>query len=157
MPQAALFSTADLPGLISVAVTPVALITTTSILLGSFTTKHNNLAVQLRSLSMEVRDEQTNAKRLRSLKRQIRFFLKRITAIWAACVCLYLALIAFVGMVLSVIGVNRFPRLTSVGFGELVVGLIFIGCAVFLELCEMYLARLTVGEEVANLDLNADA
>lgn len=141
----------DLSHLISVAVTPVVLISTTAILLSGYTGKYANISDRLRDLAAEYRLANTSAERRASLKTQMRIFHKRVSAVWAASALLSMALISFLATVLSVIFDTRHLRLDWGGAVCLILGLILMAGAVLLELYEIRLARMTVAGELSDI------
>lgn len=141
----------SLSNLISVAVAPVVLITATAILLSGFTGKYTNIADRLRSLAAEYRRTETSDARRANLKTQMRLFHRRVSAMWAASALLSLALLTFLGTVLSVIFDSRPVRLGWLGAACLILGLAFMAGAVLLELYEIRLARLTVAGELSDI------
>lgn len=141
----------NLSSLVSLAVTPVVLITATAILLSGFSAKYGNISDRLRSLAAEHRRPETPQARRIVLRFQIRLFRRRVTMMWAASACLSSALLLFVGTVLSVIFSARASQLGLAGAVFLVTGLALIGMAVTLELYELRLARLAVDGELADI------
>lgn len=150
MPQA-LTQAISITSVIGNVVAPVGLITTTAILLSGYTSKYSSISDQLRGLTSEYRAEATHALRRENLQEQLRLFHRRITAMWAASTLLSLALLSFVATVLAVLFSSRAAHLGPVGIGTLLVGLIFVGVAVGLELYEISLARLTVAGELSDI------
>lgn len=141
----------NLPALVSLAATPVVLITATAILLSGFSAKYGNISDRLRSLTAEHRHADTPQARHLVLRFQIRIFRQRVSMMWAASACLSSALLLFVGTVLSVIFSARATQLGLAGAAFLVAGLTLIGLAVVLELYELRLARLAVDGELADI------
>lgn len=142
MPQSGLLN------LISVAVTPVVLITAAAILLSGLTSKYGNIADQMRRLTAEYRSGETSERRRGTIARQLTLFGRRIQAIWAATTCLCVAILSFVLMVLVVIFSQKAARLGVVGVATLVTGLIFMVVALLCELQELFLARKTAAWEL---------
>ncbi|MBV9848155.1 MAG: DUF2721 domain-containing protein [Armatimonadetes bacterium] len=141
----------SLASLISAAVAPVALITASAILLSGFSGKHANIATQMRALTAEYRNSETTDARRQSIRRQLRLFHRRVSAIWAATVFLSFALLSFLVTVLALVFVQRETHISTIGAASIVVGLVFILCAVVLELYETGLARLTVAGELVDV------
>jgi len=146
----------SLSHLISVAVAPVVLITAAAILLSGYTGKYTNIADRLRDLAAEYRQAETSPGRRANLKTQMRLFHRRVSALWAASALLALALLSFLGTVLSVIFADQQSRLGWIGAACLVVGLILMAGAVLVELYEIRLARLTVAGELADIFAEGD-
>lgn len=138
----------NLLSLISVAVTPVVLITAAAILLSGFTAKYGNIADQMRRLAAEYRSGETSQARRAAIARQLALFARRIQAIWAATTCLCVAILSFVLMVLAVIFSQRATRLGYIGVATLVTGVVFVAVAMLCELEELLLARKTVAYEL---------
>ena len=141
----------SLSSLISVAVAPVVLISAVAILLSGYTTKYGNIADRMRNLAAEFRRSDSSPDRCESIRRQMVLFRRRIQAMWAASALLSLALLSFVCTVLSVIFAQRVTTLTLVGAVCLVIGLLLAGCAITLDLYEIYLGRLTMAGEIGDL------
>ena len=142
---------ASLASLIGTVVAPVGLISTTAILLSGYTGKYSSMSDQMRRLTAEYRASATTDSRRGSLKRQLSLYHRRITAAWGASAFLSVALLFFVGTVLSVILSARATHLGVVGLITLMVGLVLVACAVGLELYEIGLARLTTAGELADI------
>lgn len=141
----------SLSHLISVAVTPVVLISTTAILLSGYNGKYANMSDRLRDLAAEYRLANTSAERRANLKAQMRIFHKRVSAVWAASALLSMAQLLFLTTVLSVIFDTRHLRLDWWGAVCLILGLALMAGAVLLELYEIRLARLTVAGELSDI------
>lgn len=146
----------QLTRLVSSALAPASLVTTTSILLSGYTGKYTSIASQLRDLAAEHRQAGTPPARKANLRTQLALFHRRISAMWAASALLSLALLAFVGTVLAALlaaGGQRLGHfgLGPVGIGLMLLGLVLVGCAVALELYEIGLARLTTAGELADI------
>ncbi|GAC1636876.1 MAG: hypothetical protein NVS4B8_00960 [Herpetosiphon sp.] len=143
----------NLLSLISAAVTPIVLVTATSILLSNHTAKYNAISLQMRLLSAEYRAAGTPDVRRTSLHRQLILFQRRIRALGVASTCLYLALLCFLGTELAVIFVSgaRVARLDVAGAITLVIGLLLMVLTVLLELQEVRLARHTGKEELRDV------
>ncbi len=146
----------DLTRLVSSALAPASLVTTTSILLSGYTGKYTSIAGQMRDLTTEYRQPGTRAEREANLRTQLALFHRRISAMWAASALLSLALLAFVGTVLAALvaaGGGHLGRfgLGPVGIGLLGLGLVLVAGAVGLELYEIGLARLTTAGELADI------
>ncbi len=141
----------NLPALVSLAATPVVLITATAILLSGFSAKYGSISDRMRSLTAEHRRPETPQARRGALRVQLRVFRQRVTLMWAASACLSSALLLFVGTVLSVIFSARATQLGLAGAAFLVAGLALIGLAVVLELYELRLARRAVDGELADI------
>ena len=156
MPQAMMPVSSAL-SLIGNAVGPAALITTTAILLSGYTSKYSGIADQMRRLTAEYRQPDTPPERRASLRRQLALFHRRITAMWGASTLLSLALICFVGTVLTVLLSAREMRIAPAGVGALLIGLVLVAGAVGLELYEIGLARLTTAGELADILPGGDA
>lgn len=142
---------ASLTSLIGTVVAPVGLISTTAILLSGYTGKYSSMSDQMRRLTAEFRAAATGDTRRESLKRQLNLYHRRITAAWGASALLSVALLFFVGTVLSVILSVRATHLGIVGLITLLIGLVLVACAVGLELYEIGLARLTTAGELADI------
>ncbi len=140
-----------LSNLISSAVAPVALISTTAILLSGYTAKYGGLASQLRGLTNEYRRADISEQRQENIRRQLVLFHKRVTAIWFVSIALSYALVAFFLTVLSVIFVQHSARLGLVGSVTLVIGILFMVAAVGADLYEIHLARLTIAGELSDI------
>ena len=155
MPQT-LTQVTSLTSIISSVIAPVGLITTTAILLSGYTSKYSSISDQMRRMADEFRRPATAAPRRENLKEQLRLYHRRINAMWAASTLLSLALLAFVTTVLIVLFSVRAAHLGPVGVGTLLLGLIFVGAAVGLELYEISLARLTVAGELSDIFTDAE-
>lgn len=142
---------ASLTSLIGTVVAPVGLISTTAILLSGYTGKYSSMSDQMRRLTAEFRAAATDGTRRDSLKRQLSLYHRRITAAWGASALLSVALLFFVGTVLSVILSVRATHLGVLGLVALMAGLVLVACAVGLELYEIGLARLTTAGELADI------
>jgi hypothetical protein len=151
MPSTALSQASSLAGLLGTVIAPVGLISTTAILLSGYTSKYSSMSDQMRRLTMEYRAGAASRARRQSLKRQLDLYHRRITAMWAASALLSVALLAFVGTVLSVILSAHETRLNALGIVPLLVGLSLIAVAIGLELYEIGLARLTAAGELADI------
>ena len=146
--------TEQMPSLTSIignVVAPVGLISTTAILLSGYTGKYSSMADQMRRLTAEYRAPATAPERRGSVRRQVRLYHRRITAMWAASTLLSLALLAFIATVVTVMLSVRSSHLGKVGLGALLVGLTLVACAVGLELYEIGQARLTAAGELADI------
>lgn len=141
----------NITNLISVAVAPVVLISACAILLSGYTSKYGNISDRLRSLAAEYRRPETAPARRDILKRQIGLFHRRVIAVWLVSTLLSLALLSFVGTVLSVIVAVRQVQLGVVSAGTLVIGLVLVGAAVLADLYEIRLARLTIAGELSDI------
>lgn len=141
----------SLSNLISTAVAPVVLITATAILLSGYTGKYTNISDRLRDLTAECRRADTTAARKANLRAQLLLFQRRVSAMWAASILLSMALLAFLGTILSVIFAQHRASLGWAGAVCLVVGLVLLGVAVLLELYEIRLSRLTIAGELADI------
>ncbi len=151
MPSTAISQASSLAGLLGTVIAPVGLISTTAILLSGYTSKYSSMSDQMRRLTAEYRSDATARVRRQSLKRQLDLYHRRITAMWAASALLSVALLAFVGTVLSVILSAHETRLNALGIVPLLVGLSLVAAAVGLELYEIGLARLTAAGELADI------
>ncbi len=143
--------TFNLSSLISAAVAPVVLISAAAILLSGYSAKYGNISDRMRDLTGEYRRADTTDTRRALLKRQLLLFRRRIIAVWGASALLSLALLLFVGTVLSVILSTHEARLGWVGAGCLVGGLALMAGAISLELYEIRLARLAVDAELSDI------
>ena len=141
----------SITSLISVAVAPVVLISAVAILLSGYTGKYGNISDRLRSLTAEYRRTETPPDRRDILRRQIGLFHRRVTTVWLVSTLLSLALLSFVGTVLSVIVAVRQAQIGIVSAATLVIGLILVGAAVLTDLYEIRLARLTVSGEISDI------
>ncbi len=150
MPQAPV-SFGSVTSIIGSVVAPVGLITTTAILLSAYTGKYTAISGQLRQMTAEYRATATTAARRESLKRQLRLFHRRISAMWGASALLSLALLSFIATVLAVLFASQTVRLGPLGILMLLVGLAFVAGAVGLELYEIGLARTTTAGELADV------
>ena len=137
--------------LLGTVIAPVGLISTTAILLSGYTGKYSSISDQMWRLAAEHRASGTAPARRQSLKRQLDLYHRRITAMWGASTLLSVALLCFVGTVLSVILSARQTRLGMLGIVPLFVGLSLVAAAIGLELYEIGLARLTVAGELADI------
>lgn len=142
--------------LVSSALAPASLVTTTAILLSGYTGKYTGIAGQLRDLAAEYREPGTVPARKNNLRTQLALFHRRISAMWAASALLSLALLAFVGTVLAALlaaGGQHLGHfgLGPVGIGLMLLGLVLVASAVALELYEIGLARLTTAGELADI------
>lgn len=140
-----------LSSLIGIAVTPVVLVTATAILLSGYTAKYTSIADQIRRLTGEYRKVETSEARRKSLRKQIRLDHRRITAMWAGSAFLSLALLLFLGTVVSVIFAGRATLINTLGAAFLLGGLTLLALAFVLELYEIRLARLAVAGELADI------
>lgn len=143
--------TLNLTGLISAAVAPVVLISSAAILLSGYSAKYGSVSDRLRDLTSEYRRTDTPAPRKVVIKAQLLLFRRRIIAVWAASALLSIALLLFLGTVLSVILSAREARLGWVGAACLVSGLVLMVGAVSLELYEIRLARFAVDAELSDI------
>lgn len=141
----------SLSSLIGVAVTPVVLVTATAIALSGYTAKYSGIAEQMRRLSGEYRRPETSPARRVSIKQQLRLDHRRITAMWAGSALLSLALLAFIGTVVSSIFAARSALANMAGIVCLLGGLALLALAFLLELYEIRLARLAVAGELADV------
>ena len=151
MPSATIAQASSLVGLLGTVIAPVGLISTTAILLSGYTGKYSSMSDQMRRMTAEFRLPATTHARRHSLKRQLGLYHRRITLMWGASALLSVALLAFVGTVLSVILSARETRLSAVGILLLLFGLSLVAVAVGLELYEIGLARLTAAGELADI------
>jgi hypothetical protein len=151
MPSTALSQASSLAGLLGTVIAPVGLISTTAILLSGYTSKYSSMSDQMRRLTAEYRASATTLARRQTLKRQLDLYHRRITAMWAASALLSVALLAFVGTVLSVILSAHETRLNALGVVPLLVGLSLVATAIGLELYEIGLARLTAAGELEDI------
>jgi len=143
--------TFNLTGLISAAVAPVVLISAAAILLSGYSSKYGNISDRMRDLTGEYRRADTTSARRAGLKTQLLLFRRRVIAVWAASALLSLALLLFLGTVLSVILSRHEARLGLVGAGCLVCGLLLMVGAISLELVEIRLARFAVDAELSDI------
>lgn len=141
----------NLTGLISAAVAPVVLISAAAILLSGYSAKYGNISSRMRDLTGEYRRAETTTARRLLVKAQLVLFRRRIVAVWGATALLSLALLLFLGTVLSVILSTHEARLGWVGAGCLVCGLVLMTGAVVLELYEIRFARLVVDAELSDV------
>ncbi len=140
-----------LMNLVSAAVAPVVLISATAILLSGYTNKQANVAGQMRSLAAEFRLEHTPEARRASIRQQLALFQRREIAIWATTLALSLSLLCFLNTIFSVMLVEHFQRLATSGAVSLVAGLTVMLLGIVIELHEIYLARLTMQVEIADV------
>ncbi len=143
--------TPNATNIISVAVAPVVLISAVAILLSGYTGKYGNISDRLRALAAEYRRADTSPARRATLRPQIRLFHRRVVAVWLVSTLLSLALLTFVGTVLSVIVAVREVRLGVVSAATLVIGLVLVGAAILADLYEIRLARLTIAGELSDI------
>jgi hypothetical protein len=141
----------NITNFISVAVAPVVLISAVAILLSGYSSKYANISDRLRSLTAEYRQSDTSPARRDNLKRQIGLFRRRILAVWLTSTLLSLALLSFIGTVLSVIVAERQARIGVVGAATLIIGLVLVGSSVTVDLHEIRLARLTIAGELSDI------
>lgn len=151
MPAAVISQASSLAGLLGTVIAPVGLVSTTAILLLGYTGKYSSMSDQMRRLTAEYRASSTAAARRQSLKRQLDLYHRRITAVWGASALLSVALLCFVGTVLSVLLSARETRLSGLGIVPLMSGLTLVAVAIGLELYEIGLARLTAAGELADI------
>ena len=151
MPSTTLSQASSLAGLLGTVIAPVGLISTTAILLSGYTGKYSSISDQMRRMTAEFRLPVTSHARRHSLKRQLGLYHRRITLMWGASALLSVALLTFVGTVLSVILSARETRLSVLGILLLLFGLSLVAVAVGLELYEIGLARLTTAGELADI------
>ena len=151
MPAAVISQASSLAGLLGTVIAPVGLISTTAIVLSGYTGKYSSMSDQMRRLTAEYRAAGATQARRQSLKRQLDLYHRRITAMWGASALLSVALLCFVGTVLSVILSAHETRLSAFGILPLLGGLALVAVAVGLELYEIGLARLTVAGELADI------
>jgi hypothetical protein len=145
-------ASAHLADLISLAATPVVMITATSILLSSYSAKYAAIAGQMRQVTAEFRSPHTGHERRTDLRSQARFFRRRLAAMWTASILLSLALLAFLATVMAVIFAQHTAWFDTLAACTLVGGLALIGLAVFFEILEIRLARSTAKLELADLE-----
>lgn len=143
--------TVNLTHLISAAVAPVVLISAAAILLSGYSAKYGSVSDRMRDLTGEYRRTDTPAPRRAVIKIQLLLFRRRIIAVWAASALLSIALLLFLGTVLSVILSTHEARLGWVGAACLVSGLVLMVGAVSLELYEIRLARFAVDAELSDI------
>jgi hypothetical protein len=134
--------------MITAVVGPVALVTSTAIMLSGFTAKYSTLSGQFRLLTAEYRRPDTTPDRRRNLVDQLCLFERRMQAMWACSLFLCLALLSFLTTVLSVYLAERHVSMDRLAAGSLGVGLVLVGAAVAAEICEVALARRTAAEEL---------
>lgn len=140
-----------LTDIIAAVVGPVALISSTSIMMSGLTAKYSGLAAQMRALTHEYRDTATTPDRRATLKLQLCYFRRRLGAMWFISVCLCLALISFLATVLSVYLSENAVRVGPIAMYSMAFGLVLIGVALTAELYETVLARMTVTEELCDI------
>ena len=142
----------NITDLISAAVAPVVLITATAILLSAYSAKYTSLGDRMRTLTAEYRLPETSAERRANIKRQISVFHRRINAMWTASILLSLALLAFLGTVLSVLlALFRGVQLGFAVIATVVMGLAMMVGSVCVELSEIRMARLTIAGELTDI------
>lgn len=141
----------NVTSIIGSVVAPVGLITTTAILSSGYTGKYTAIAGQLRQMTAEYRAGGTTAARRLSLKRQLRLFHRRVSAMWGASGLLSLALFSFIATVLAVLFASQTVRLGPLAVLMLLIGLAFVAGAVGLETYEIGLARLTTAGELEDI------
>ena len=137
--------------LISAAVAPVVLITAAAILSSGYSAKYTGIAAQTRALTAEYRDGATTQARRRNLRRQLRLFYRRVTALWAASICLSLSVLSFLMTVLALVFLPKQSRLDSLGSASLVLGLVLLVAGVVIEVYEICLAQLTAAGELEDI------
>lgn len=151
MPQTTVSQVVSISSIISSVVAPVGLITTTAILLSGYSSKYSSISDQMRGLTGEYRAGTGGTPRRDNLKKQLRLYHRRITAMWAASTLLSLALLSFVSTVLVVLFSVRAVHLGPASIASLLLGLLFVAAAISLELYEISLARLTVAGELSDI------
>jgi hypothetical protein len=141
----------QLAQLVSGAVAPAALITSSAILLSGYTSKHASLAQQVRLLTNELRSAPEPTERTESVRRQLVWFRMRVELLWAATAALSAALLLFLITIFAVLFVERNDRLSTLGAVTLIAGLGGIATAVGLDLSEIVIARRTMDEELGGV------
>ncbi len=143
-----LTSPTTLTEMISAVVGPVALVTSTAILLSGFTGKYTSLSSQFRALTAEYRNPGTTPIRKKNLVVQLCLFERRLNAMWACSLCLCLALVAFLTTVLAVYLSERHVALDRLAIVSMGAGLVFVALAVVSEIYEIALAKRSAASEL---------
>jgi hypothetical protein len=143
----------DLVQAITAAVGTAALVSAAALLAVGVSQKHSSLADRVRALAAELRRSELSPARRRSLEIQIRLFHTRIGYVARAHRSLYLAVCAFLVMVL--VTALRPIRWQELDGGLFLVGICLTIMAVVLEFMELRLSDRTIHEEARDvLDLD---
>ncbi len=136
----------------------IGIIIAGTIFLQFLSTKYGELFARYRALTGEYRGRKADESRHDQLQPQIRTYRRRLRlmswASWGAAVALLCFILAVLAGGLSV----AYPDVRlfkGAGTLSLLLGLVLIGVAVFLELLESVMARGELYEEVADLDAPA--
>jgi len=143
--------TIPLSQMIQLVVAPVVLISANAILLSGFSAKYASIADQMRRLAAEYRADGAGDKRKTTIRQELRFFHRRVNAVWAATALLLMSLVCFLVTVLGVVAAQRTTWAAFFCLAMIVLGVFLMFIAASLELYEIRLARLTMAGELSDI------
>lgn len=144
-------SPADPLNLVAAAVTPVVMVSATSILLSGVNTRYLSISDRIRAISHESRVETLSVVRCKTIRLEIRIFSIRVRLIAWAARMLYIAIgcFIFVALVLAVSAWR--PHLPALFIAIFPAGLICVAAAIALALVELEYSKRTIGLEISEL------
>lgn len=136
---------------IAAAVTPVVMISTNAILIGTISAKHQAMSDRLRSLTAEWRNSGTSATRRDAIFTQVKLFTDRIAWISRAHYLLYVATVCFIAMVMVIALTPVIQTWAEFSVPLLLGGVSLMLIAIVLELLDLRRARATIEMETRDV------
>lgn len=138
----------DLLQLITAAVTPVVMVSTTALLVVGVNTKHQSMSDRLRVLTSEFRAPGTKPARRASICRQTALFERRIAYIATGHRLLYAAIVLFLMTILLIVLSPLKVAWTPAAYALFLSGVVLMLTAVACELLELSYANRTLRAEI---------
>jgi hypothetical protein len=139
---------------ITAAVTPVVMITSTAILIGGIANRHTSLSDRTRQLAAEFRNPGTSLERRRNIEAQIAIFHQRLLYTRRAHLWLHFSIACFIAMTI-VIGLTTISATWStVALPIFVLGVGLMLASIILAAIELRLSSRTIDLETCNLTPN---
>ena len=136
---------------VSVAVTPVVMVSATAILISGVNSRYISISDRVRAIAREYRDRATSVERQENIRGQMIVFHRRLHLVsWASRV-LYAAAGCFTAVALLIsISVSQ-QILLGASLGAFLTGLMLVALAIVLQLLELQQSNTTIDLESADV------
>lgn len=138
----------DLLQLITAAVTPVVMISTSALLIVGINAKHQSMSDRVRTLTTEFRAPSTKSERRAAISRQAHLFERRIAYTATGHRLLYLAIVLFLVTILLIIVSPLNVAWTPAAYALFFSGVLLMLTAVAFELLELSFSNRTLQAEI---------
>ncbi len=134
-------------GVVTIALTPVVLVSATAILIGGVNAKHQALADRLRLLMAEFRNPRTSETRRQNVLLQVKLFRRRLQYATLSHLGLYVAAACFISMVMIISLSTATASALKLTLPFFISGVFLLLGAVLTEVLELLLANKTLDLE----------